>query len=432
MSQFLLPSSFRLPYLPSYWAAVKQCLASQPQLEQILVTQLEQNGVTDQVDAGSDYQAFLARNKAVAQSAKQWDVPAWRLALACAGMEDAQSCVGEWAVRMEELLPSGYLTVLDAGESTSEVAFTREQVKCILAKMLLCTLKSANHNKYWVTFQPWLTRDTSPAVAYLTCMLKFLSSDTAQHQSEHVMFRRVVCQGPLPDWRHCQDKLIKLEVICPSRIGDDPNEVEIDFANKDVGFGPGGTQEEIIFGMTPEACPAVLICPTLHDNECLLISGARRMGRSSGYGFGVKYYGEGDGLPRTILCMDALELGDDVSAQQQATGHLLARELGKCYTGFQAVRGKLVGTGAWGCGAFGGDRDVKLAIQVMAASVAGVQNLRYRSGDRELCHKIVLMVERWEREEFNVNMLMKKLEEFSGSFTDKSFLDWSINVDTSY
>ena len=25
----------------------------------------------------------------------------------------------------------------------------------------------------------------------------------------------------------------------------------------------GGTQEEILFGMTPEACPAVLICPTL-------------------------------------------------------------------------------------------------------------------------------------------------------------------------
>ena len=150
------------------------------------------------------------------------------------------------------------------------------------------------------------------------------------------------------------------------------------------------------------------------------------MGRSSGYGFDVKYEGEGDGQPRTILCMDALDLGDGVSAQQQASGHLLARELSKCFTGFQSVRGAVVGTGAWGCGAFGGDKDVKLAIQVLAASAAGIESIRYRTGDKELGKRVELMVEWWNKEEFTVAMLVEKLEQFSGTFTEEPFLDWSL------
>jgi poly(ADP-ribose) glycohydrolase len=430
MSKFLLPCSCLPPYPASSWAAVKHCLTSQlSQLDSVLVSQLSQNGVTDQVDAGPDYQAFLARHKAVAQEARQWTIPAWSPALECAGVEGVHHRVMEWALRMEELFPSSYLPVLETGKEVSEVVLTRDQVRCLLANMLLCTLKPAEHNKYWVTFQPWLTRETSPSVAYLTCLLRYFSSDKASTMQgeQEVVFRRVICQDSLPDWGNCQETLIKLEVFCPSKIGDDPHEVEIDFANKDVGFGPGGTQEEIIFGMTPEACPAVLISPTLLDTECLLISGARRMGRPSGYGFSVKYDGEGDGLPRTILCMDALELGDGVSDPKQAGGQLLARELVKCYIGFRSVRGSAVGTGAWGCGAFGGDRDVKLAIQVVAASAAGVESLRYRTGDRDLGKRLKKVVKFLETEKFTVAMLVAKLETFSVSKPKESFLEWIQN-----
>ena len=95
---------------------------------------------------------------------------------------------------------------------------------------------------------------------------------------------------------------------------------------------------------------------------------------------------------RTILCMDALELDAEQSAAQQAGGALLARELAKCRAGFSAVSGRRVATGAWGCGAFGGDKDVKFgeviilrvvsyisllsAIQVIAASQENVGKLR--------------------------------------------------------
>ena len=68
---------------------------------------------------------------------------------------------------------------------------------------------------------------------------------------------------------------------------------------------------------------------------------------------------------RTILCLDALELEAEQSAAQQAGGALLARELAKCRTGFSAVTGRTVATGAWGCGAFGGDKDVKFGEVLM-------------------------------------------------------------------
>ena len=170
MAKFMLPSSGLVPYSPSSWAAVKHYLTGQlSQLDNVLLSQLSCNGVTDEVDAGPDYQAFLARHKTVAQAPKQWNIPAWSPALAGAGEQDAQHTIRQWALRMEELFPSGYLPVLEPGMDLPEVVLTHDQVRCLLANMLLCTLKPSQHNKYWVTFQPWLTRDTSPAIAYLTC-----------------------------------------------------------------------------------------------------------------------------------------------------------------------------------------------------------------------------------------------------------------------
>ena len=57
------------------------------------------------------------------------------------------------------------------------------------------------------------------------------------------------------------------------RIGDDPNEVEMDFANEHVGPGMTGTQEELILGVSPETCPIVLFNEILHDKDAVAIQG---------------------------------------------------------------------------------------------------------------------------------------------------------------
>ena len=242
------------------------------------------------------------------------------------------------------------------------------QVLVLLSHMVLCSLPvtGVRQNYCWSSLQPWLTRDSGPALAYLSCLAQLFSQHRPGHSAELdsqlITFTRLGCQtSDLPDWIESSAPLISLDTRCPSSIGRQlGQEVELDFANKDIGFGPGGTQEEILFGMTPEACPAVLLSPTLLDRESLLISGVERTGDWAGYGWDVKYLGPGDRKCRTILCLDALEVEPGASARQQAGGQQLWRELAKCLTGFRACQGRVLATGAWGCGAFGGNKDVKL------------------------------------------------------------------------
>ena len=139
--------------------------------------------------------------------------------------------------------------------------------------MLLCSLARGPSHRYWVTLQPWVTRDTRPALAYLACLLDYFDNEgdtrvprcntvnvhfyaelSSDDEGPPIKFERIVRDAATSP--PCEDSLQQLvccEVECPSNIGrQDPAEVEVDFANKDVGFGPGGTQEEILFGMTPE------------------------------------------------------------------------------------------------------------------------------------------------------------------------------------
>ena len=102
-----------------------------------------------------------------------------------------------------------------------------------------------------------------------------------------------------------------------------PGVVELSFANKDGGFGISGTQEERLMGMSPELCLAMLLSPSLADNEGLLIEGAMPAGICRGFGRGIEWVGC---LPdtarqigwqqRTVLVLDALEL-DEYQADEE-------------------------------------------------------------------------------------------------------------------
>ncbi len=46
-------------------------------------------------------------------------------------------------------------------------------------------------------------------------------------------------------------------------MGGTEGELEVDFANCDISFGRGGTQEEVLLGMSPELDVIVLIAETL-------------------------------------------------------------------------------------------------------------------------------------------------------------------------
>ena len=171
-----------------------------------------------------------------------------------------------------------------------------------------------------------------------------------------------------------------------------PHGAAVISANKFVGFGRTGTQEETHVGASPECCPAVLITPPLEEDQALVVTGAEAMITVSGYQRSahcceiLKLHTTE--LPeehcvkcsqRTMLFMDALELDlydRDVGLPDLQPGNV-DREFRKAYTAFSSYKQStrtaypMIYTGYWGFETFGGNPVVKSLIQWCAASLAG-------------------------------------------------------------
>lgn len=242
-------------------------------------------------------------------------------------------------------------------------------------------------------------------------------------------------------WRTCDVKLRGFKAGGLVRPVHPPQRAVVVFANAAIGFGPCGTQEELLFGMRPEACVATLFMPRLQAREACYITGARTVGSYTGFRATTRWAGALHSTTATtpkpcscvgrrgshaLLVMDAVEFpasedapcdadsgagGDGVGACPallDVQPQYLFRELSKALCGFAAARscrstpthslaaswtlsrdrlgwtcrpsaapglsGDVVevASGHWGCGAFGGNREVKALIQACAASCAGV------------------------------------------------------------
>mgnify|MGYP001137640499 FL=1 len=74
-----------------------------------------------------------------------------------------------------------------------------------------------------------------------------------------VYVRRRVEADRRPNWSASETPLCRVTVKVAGGIGDGRDEIEVDFANKDISYGRGGTQEELMFGMSPEMDVIVLL-----------------------------------------------------------------------------------------------------------------------------------------------------------------------------
>ena len=173
----------------------------------------------------------------------------------------------------------------------------------------------------------------------------------------------------------------------------------VDFANRMIGggvwlSGPGAaSQEEITFATHPDLCAAKLLCAQMADDEALLLSGARHAAMHTGYSETFRYVGPASGevADATWVAIDALPLPDE-QPTAQFLGKGTAREALKALVGFRAARRttSTIATGNWGCGAFNGCPEVKALVQWVAASEAGVSQLRYHLWDDDATHEALM------------------------------------------
>ncbi|KAH7827271.1 putative poly glycohydrolase [Monocercomonoides exilis] len=205
-------------------------------------------------------------------------------------------------------------------------------------------------------------------------------------------------------WEASTVKLCPLAVHLTAKVEDFPSDCyKVDFANKFPGGGvlnAGAVQEEILFTIYPELLLSMLFCACMKPNEAILVEGAEKVAEYKGYSrtFRFKCAAEQtnerspseETIPTPFIVMDALHFGrhnvaSDESEHNQFSKTAIDRELNKSFTGFSFVpRGNCVASGHWGCGAYNGDKVLKMLIQWMSASVCGVKEVKYCSmGENE-------------------------------------------------
>ena len=136
----------------------------------------------------------------------------------------------------------------------------------------------------------------------------------------------------------------------------------------------------------------------------VLYLGAERFSKYSGYGGGFKFIephfdesaiDQRNRSLTSIVCMDALEGCGGIKDQCKVIP--FKRELIKSCCGFScdesllregdSIRKLPIASGNWGCGMFGGNKEVKTIIQWISASLSGRELRYYTFNDKNLTER---------------------------------------------
>uniref|UniRef100_A0A6B2L7R9 PARG catalytic Macro domain-containing protein n=1 Tax=Arcella intermedia TaxID=1963864 RepID=A0A6B2L7R9_9EUKA len=255
--------------------------------------------------------------------------------------------------------------------------------------MFLGTLEKGDVVPYWPNYLVYYESVSEVSRVYLRVIMRYFEKLEAKNVrlEEKVRFYRKYEEEEV-SWKDSNNLLCDLIVKVDGEIGDSEGYLEVDFANAVLSFGRGGTQEEILLGMSPESHVIVLIADELTDRETILLQGITKIAKHSGFGLDLKYEGIADPWDwnrRFIIAMDAMSFPDpdpfsrcpeNAQLKEQLQLEPLHRELLKvhCAYNFTSKFPEITGwpnriaTGGWGCGSFNGHHHLKSIIQILAAS----------------------------------------------------------------
>lgn len=250
-----------------------------------------------------------------------------------------------------------------------------------------------------------------------------------------------------------RELLIPVTVEPHARIDDCADCLQADFANEYLGGGvlhSGCVQEEIRFTVCPELLVGMLLCERMRDDEAIEIWGAEHFSYYVGYARNFRYAGPvvRGGVPLREVCLPSctrMGAGDPVEesalssrggqttttlccvrdvgviafdalclpGEFQYTRNGIYRELIKAFVAFSGsfvtANGNKVATGNWGAGAFGGDPQLKMLIQWIAATVAGRPGMVYCSFDDERMDRLRAVTEKMVADKVTARQLLDGL-----------------------
>ena len=267
---------------------------------------------------------------------------------------------------------------------------------------------------------------------YLTIIGNWLKEDN-KILNEEIKYIRDTKE--LSNYEQYEEKeLCDIQIIDKGSLFDGDASFCVDFANKFIGGGAlegGCVQEEILFATHPEAVVSMFFMEVMSDNDAIRIDNLIKFSDYEGYGHTFKFVKSSinkDTNLETIKKINIIAIDAVVCFSQKyeiISTENIQRDIHKAYVGFSLIfygRDKLVepknddkkgkkvknkerkeikkektkeekleednnsiSTGNWGCGAFGGDHELKFFEQWVSASFAGVKRLDYYTyGSKEM------------------------------------------------
>ena len=236
---------------------------------------------------------------------------------------------------------------------------------------------------------------------YLTNIGKWLSEENPILE-EKIKFIRISKNKEPNDYNESTD-FCDIKIYEKGSLFDGEASYCVDFANRYIGGGVltgGCVQEEILFAIQPEAIASLLFMEKMGNNDAIRIDNTIQYSNYEGYASNFLFKSNAIGNDTKEIKRTKLIAIDAFPHSKIRDQKIIARDIYKAFIGFKTVfydekeeiEEKSIATGNWGCGAFGGDYELKFLQQWIAASFAGIKRLDYYTFNNKNMKYIIEML----------------------------------------
>ena len=345
----------------------------------------------------------------------------------------------------EKILPYK-IKILKAKEN-DKLELTRRQVAILF---LLSYFKIMNKELRFCVYNIISTTKKGTKFEFGRCFLSYLTnigkwlSEQNPILEEKIKFIRISKPKESNDYIENTD-FCDINIYEKGSLFDGDASYCVDFANRYIGGGVltgGCVQEEILFATQPEAIASLLFMEKMGNNDAIRIDNTIQYSNYEGYARSFVFKSNAIENDTNKIKRTKLIAIDAFPHSQIRDKKIIERDIHKAFVGFKSVfydekevkEEKTIATGNWGCGAFGGDYELKLLQQWIAASFAGIKRLDYYTFNNKNVKYIIEMLKEIKKKYKKVKDLYIDIstKTFSEGKVVKILLDQSKNNDDDY
>ena len=319
------------------------------------------------------------------------------------------------------------IPLLKTGEKEAKVELTRKEVALIfLLSFFNWMIPNTNRFKvYNIIYSKSKTKFQFGRcfLNYLTVIGKWLKEKNPILDEKITYIRNNIDEESI-SYSEKEVDLCEIELKEKGSLFDGEAKYCVDFANKYIGGGTlsgGCVQEEILFAVEPEAIISMNIMEVMNKNDAIGIFNTIEYSIYKGYAnsFQFEKCSITDDITKIkrhrIIAIDATVSRSNFFYNNQNQQDI-KRDIHKAFVGFNLINlesekdiEKTIGTGNWGCGAFGGNHELKFLQQWIAASYAGVKRLDYFTFSNAKMEKAVKFYKEIKNKYQKANLLYNEI-----------------------